>query len=84
MTFYEKFQAHKGGLVRVNRIKTRPQLDGWVGKIGMICAVDPIVGTLSFDEPVTEFYAWVTLLIDENLREGFLYENEVEFLEGRQ
>jgi len=80
VTFYEKLQAHVGGLVRVNH-NSRRTLVLRAGEIGMIFAIDPIIGTLSLDKPGTEFYAWVTLLTDGNIREGILCENEVEFLQ---
>jgi len=85
MTFFEKLQAHEGGLVRLNPVMSRFTLKSselLSGKIGMICDAANsrlLDGWIGEEGPV-----WMILLINGSTREALLYEDEVEFLEGSQ
>jgi len=70
MTFFDKLQAHKGGLIKVNLSGREQNLLN--GEIGMICGVTHTGGL----GEVT----WVTLLIDGKVNDFLLLEDEVEFL----
>jgi len=74
-TFFEKLRAHEGGLVKLDISggpwKSRHPLSG---KTGMVCSVD-VVGR-------TGTAAKVSLFIDGKVRTVYLYEDEVQFLEG--
>jgi len=81
VTFFEKLQDHKGGLIRINPVMNlrldRVNADLLLGKVGIICDVKQafLVGPS---------YAWVSLFINGKVEEAFLHKNEVEFLQGPQ
>jgi len=76
--FIERLLSHRGGLVRVrpgawrdSRATTR-EFDG---KIGLLMGTFPAFGAgISVDAQ------WVELLIDESIKNIFLYPDELEFL----
>jgi len=70
MTFLEKMQAHKGGLIRV-KTGWRQGLDLVNGKVGMVC--DSTDGG-------SRLLTRVSLLIDGKISHFLLYEKDVEFL----
>jgi len=77
MTFYQKLQAHEGGLVRLDIPEKRTERF-LSGKTGVVCSVDVrSSGTVAGTEA-----AKVTLLIDGKIHAVFLYEEETQFLEG--
>jgi hypothetical protein len=77
-SFLERLQSHQGGLVRVRvgawrgSWATTREFDG---KIGLLMSTFPAFGGgISVDAQ------WVELLIDESIKNIFLYPDEVEFL----
>ncbi len=77
-TFEQQLQSHVGGLVQVRVGAWRR---GWAasrefdGKIGLLMSTFPAFGGgISVDAQ------WVELLIDESIKNIFLYPDEVEFL----
>jgi hypothetical protein len=76
--FLDRLQSHVGGLIRV-RVgawrgsgSTTREFDG---KIGLLMSTFPAFGgELSVDAQ------WVELLIDESIKNIFLYPDEVEFI----
>jgi len=77
-SFIERLLSHRGGLVRVrpgawrdSRTTTR-EFDG---KIGLLMGTFPAFGGgISVDAQ------WVEMLIDESIKNIFLYPDELEFL----
>jgi len=70
MTFLEKLQAHKGGLIKITIYDAQEtRLDG----IGMICGVE--LSTLGRRDR-----RWVSLLIDGSVQRFLLNEEDVQFL----
>jgi hypothetical protein len=77
-TLVQKLQPHQGGLVRVRvgawrgSWATTREFDG---KIGLLMSTFPAFGAgISVDAQ------WIELLIDESIKNIFLYPDEVEFL----
>jgi len=86
MTFYQKLQAHRDGLVKVNAptlwiINQGPtgRLNGKIGIIHAVCRQRIFIGSNGRDGAID-----VTLFIDGNVHTVILYEEDVEFLEGPQ
>ena len=81
MTFYQKLQAHEGGLIKLYIPAGRLPADlRWLsGKIGVVCSVG---GAGCFF--ASDCADRVCLFIDGKIHTVFLYKDEVEFLEGPQ
>ena len=75
MTFYQKFQAQEGGLVRLDIPEWRG-LSSLSGKIGVVYSVDCWWQTAQAPRGAAK----VTLFTDGKVHTAWLYEEEVEFL----